>query len=190
MRTRYIFLLLVIYSLLSCSMATATEQHNNRSKPALLASLPDNPCELISPAQVSAISGLEVNSVKRVPSIAKIDSAQIENREPGPGTICVYVTRSEFGDIMIAVTPRTERSAAKYWEARAKYFETFPGSAEDVADLGMDAWLSGGTGLSVLVRGDEYFGLLTQMYQPRSRELLVKIAHGVLANSSRARRGW
>jgi hypothetical protein len=178
MRPRYIFLLLVVYSLLSCSVANA--QDNNRSKPARLASLPDNPCELISPAQLSAISGLKVTSVKRVPGIAKIDSAQSENREPGPGTICVYVTRSEFGDIMIAVPPRTDRSAAKYWEFRAKYFQTFPGSAQDVADLGMDAWLSGGTSLSVLVRGDEYFSLSTQMYQPRSHELLVNIARVVL----------
>jgi hypothetical protein len=178
MRSRYIFLLLVIYSLLSFSVATA--QHNNRSKPARLASLRDNPCELISPAQLSAISGLKVTSVRRVPSIAKIDSAPSENREPVPRTICVYVTPSEFGDIMIAVTPRTERNAAKYWESRAKYFETFPGSARDVAGLGMDAWLAGGTSLSVLVRGDEYFSLSTQMYQPRSHELVVSIAHVVL----------
>jgi len=129
---------------------------------------------------MSAISGLEVTSVKRVPGIQKIISAQSENREPGPGTICVYVTRSHFGAIMIAVLPRTERSAAKYWDARAKYFETFPGSAQDVADVGMDAWLSGGTSLTVLVRGDEYFSLSTQMYQPRSQDLLVSIAHVVL----------
>lgn len=172
MRTRYLVLLPVIFSLLSCSVATAQSKH--RSKPARLASLPDNPCELISPAQLSAISGLKVTSVKRVPGIAKINSPPSENRELG------YVTRSEFGDIMIAVTPRTERSAAKYWESRAKYFETFPGSARDVADLGMDAWLSGGTSLSVLVRGDDYFGLSTQRYQPRSHELLVSIAHVVL----------
>lgn len=178
MRTRCIFLLLVIYSLLSCPVATA--QANNRSKPARLASLPENPCELISPAQLSAISGLKVTSVKRVPGIAKIDSAQSENRKPGAGTICVYVTSSEFGDIMIAVAPRTDRSAAKYWKSRAEYFESFPGSALDVAKLGMDAWLSGGTGLNVLVRGDEYFSLSTQIYQPRSQELLVSIAQVVL----------
>lgn len=176
MRSRYIFLLLVIYSLLSCSVATA--QHNKRSQPARLASLPDNPCELISAARVSAISGLKVTSVKRVPD--KIAMAQREYRDPGPGNICVYATRSEFGDIMIVVTPRAERSAAKYWKSRAEDFKTFPGSARDVADLGMDAWLSGGKTLSVLVRGDEYFGLMTQMYQPRSHDLLVRIAHAVL----------
>jgi hypothetical protein len=179
MRTRYIFLLLVLNSLLTCSVVTG--QDHQRSKPVRLASLPENPCELISPAQVSAVSGLEVTSVKRVPSLEKIISAQSENREPGPGTICVYVTRSPFGDIMIGVTPRTERSAARYWESRAEYFETFPGSARDVADLGMDAWIAGSTSLTVLVRGDEYFGLSTQMYQPRSEALLVSIARVVLA---------
>jgi hypothetical protein len=166
----------------------ATGQYSNASKPVQVSSLPDNPCEVLNPAQVSAITGFAVTSAKRVPSIEKIVAAQSENREPSPGTICSYETRSAFGAIMIAVPARTGRSAAKYWETRAKYFETFSRSAQAVADLGMDAWLSGGTSLHVLVRGDDYFTLSTQMYQPRSRDLLVKIAKVMLANSSRPRR--
>ena len=178
MKTLYIFLLLVIFPLLSCS--TAPERDDNASKPLQLPSLPDNPCEVLNPAQVSAITGLDVTSVNRVPSLEKAVHAQRENREPGPGTICLYETRSDFGAIMIAVPTRADRSAAEYWETRAKYFETFPGAAQSVAGLGMDAWLSGGTTLHVLAHGDEYFTLSTQMHQPRSREILVNIAQVML----------
>lgn len=178
MKIYHISLLLVIIAFSSCSMAT--EQNNIASRPAQLASLPDNPCEVLSPDQVSAISGLEVTLVNRVPSLTKVVDAERENREPGPGTICNYGTRSDFGAILIAVPARADRRAAKYWEARAKYFETFPGAAQPVAGLGMDAWLSGGTSLHVLVKGDEYFTVSTQMHQPRSREVLVNIAQVVL----------
>lgn len=174
MKIHSIFLLLVIFAFSSCSRAT--EQDENALKPPQPGSLPDNPCAVLNPTQVSAITGLEVTSANRVPSLAKVVDAQRENREPGAGTICNYGTRRDFGAILIAVPARADRRAAKYWEARAKYFETFPGAAEAVADLGMDAWFSGGTSLHVLVRGDEYFTVSLQMPQPRSRELLVNIA--------------
>ena len=182
MKALYIFLLLVLFSLLSCSKATqkATQQDYNASRLTQLASLPDNPCEVLNPAQVSAITGLEVVSANRVPSLDKVVNAQRENREPGPGTICLYETRSDFGAILIAVPARADRSASEYWKTRAKYFETFPGAAQPVPGLGVDAWLSGGTALHVLARGDESFTLSTQMAQPRSREVLVTIAQGVL----------
>jgi hypothetical protein len=178
MKNHYILLLFVTFASLSFSIAA--RQNNNTSKPARLASLPDNPCELLNPVQVSAVTDLQVTSAKRVPSIAKIVAAQRENREPDPGTICSYETLSDFGAIMIAVPTRADRRAAEYWKTRAKYFETYPGSAQFVAGLGIDAWLAGGATLHVLVREDEYFALSTQMYQPRSRELLVNIARVVL----------
>jgi hypothetical protein len=178
MKTRYIPLLLAVFALLSCSRAT--EQDGNASKPVRLASLPDDPCQVLNPAEVSAITGLEIVSARRVPSIEKVVHAQRENREPGPGAICNYETRSDFGAILIFVPARTDRRAADYWDTRAKYFETFPGAAQPLTGLGTDAWLSGGSTLHVLVRGDEYFTLSTQMSQPRSRELLANIAKVVL----------
>ena len=177
MKTLCIFLLLVIFPLLSCSKAT--QQDGNAAKPAQPASLPDNPCEVLNPAQVSAITGVEVASANRVPSLDKVVQAQRENREPGPGTICLYETRSDFGAILLAVPARADRSAAEYWKTRAKYFETFPGAVQSVAGIGTDAWLSGGTALHVLVRGDEHFTLSTQMHQPGSRDLLAQIARVV-----------
>jgi hypothetical protein len=85
MKTQYIFLLFVIFASFSCSRAT--EQDSKASKPVQVFSLPDNPCEVLNSAQVSAITGLEVISAKRVPSIEKIVNAQSKNREPSPGTI-------------------------------------------------------------------------------------------------------
>lgn len=178
MKTYYILLLLAIFPMLSCSVAT--ERDNNGPKPVQSSSLPDDPCEVLNSAQMSAITGLEVTSVNRAPSLAKVVLAQRENREPGPGAICIYETRSEFGAILVAVPARADRRAAEYWEARAKYFETFPGAAQPVEGLGMDAWLSGGAALHVLARGDEHFTVSTQMHHPRSRELLVNVAKVVL----------
>src|SRR5262245_47324145 len=174
MKNHYILLLLATFALLSGSIATG--QDNNTSKPARLGSLPDNPCELLTQAQVSAITGLEVTSVRRLRGIF----AGHEARDPDAGRICSYQTRSEFGAITIAIEARADRRTAVYWEKRAKYFETFPGTAKGVADLGMDAWVAEGNNLHVLVREDEYFALGTQMRQPRSRDLLVNIARVAL----------
>lgn len=84
--------------------------------PNQTSSLADNPCAVLNPEQVSAITGLEVTTAKRLPSIDKIVRAQNENREPDPGTIWSYETRSNFGSIMIVVPVRKERSAAEYWK--------------------------------------------------------------------------
>jgi hypothetical protein len=174
MKKRYILLLLATFALLSGSIAAG--QDGNTSKPERLGSLPDNPCELLTQAQVSAITGLEVTSVQRERGIVD----EHEARDPDPGRICSYQTQSEFGAITIVVPALAERRSSVYWEKQAKYFKTFPGSAKGVADLGMDAWVAGGNSLLVLVREDEYFALATQMWQPQSRDLLVKIARVAL----------
>ena len=178
MKHHYTFLLLVTFTLLSYSGAIG--QDNNTSKPARQTSLPEDPCGLLNQTRLSAITGLEVTAARRVPSIAKIVQAQDENREPDPGTICSYETRSDFGAILIVIPTKADRRAAAYWENRESYFKTYPGSAQPVAGLGMDAWLSGGSSLHVLVREGEQFALTTQMYKPESRELLVKIARAIL----------
>jgi len=182
MKSLHITLILISLFLSSCSRSALRE--TNASEPAKLAhltSLPDNPCEILSAAQMSAASGLQITSAERAPSLEKIVDAQRDHRDPGPGTICVYETRSDFGAILLSVPAAANRSAAEYWKSRTKYLETFPGSARLVPGLGQDSWLSGGTALHVLTRGDESFTISTQMYQPGSRDLLVKIALVVLA---------
>jgi len=171
-------ILLVTFALISFPIATG--QDNSTPKQARLASLPDNPCEVLSVEQVAAAIGLEVTSAKRSPSIKESVRTERENQEPEPGSICSYETLSDFGAIVIYVPIRADRRAAEYWKTRAKYFEAFPGSAQFVPDLGTDAWLAAGKTLHVLIREDEYFSVSTQMYQPGSRELLVKIARVML----------
>ena len=145
-----------------------------------LASLSDNPCAVLSVEQVATATGTRVTASRRVPSILKVVEAQRERREPAPGTICVYSTRSEFGELTIYLPPLSERHSANYWEAREKYFRTFPGSARPIPNLGIDAWLAGGASLHVLARGDEYFVVSTQLYQQRSGQELIALSRAVL----------
>jgi hypothetical protein len=147
---------------------------------AQVVGLPDNPCEVLTRAEMSTITGLDVTAVRREPSIAKMVRAQREHRKAGPGALCSYETRSGFGAITISVPPRAERTSASYWAVRKRYFDTYRGSARVIPGLGLDAWLAGGADLHVLVRQDEYFMLATQTYQRQSRELLVKIATAIL----------
>lgn len=148
-----------------------------------LETLPENPCNLLSADELSAVTGLEVTSVQRTPGVGEIVRARRENREPDPGTLCIYETNSDFGAIHVHVRPPAERRASDYWAGRSKYFETFPDSAEPVESLGIDAWLAGKVSLTVLVHENEneYFTLRTQLYQPGSRELLIQIARHILS---------
>jgi hypothetical protein len=124
--------------------------------------LPDNPCEVLTRPEMSTITGLDVTAVRREPSIAKIVQAQRDNRKAGPGAICSYETRSEFGAITISVPTRAERTNVSYWADRSRYFETFRGAAQFIPGLGMDAWLAGGADLHVLVSKTS-----TSCFQPR-----------------------
>jgi hypothetical protein len=149
-------------------------------EPAAAQRLPDNPCDVVTAAELSSITNLEVIESRRVPSIAKIVAAQREGRESAPGTICSFETDSPLGAILISVPPPSERRGKVYWDKRSRYFKSFRGSAQEIPGLGLDAWSSGGTSLSVLVSDDEYLMLSTQMYQPRSVQLLVDIARAIL----------
>ena len=99
-----------------------------------------------------------------MPSIGKVVRAQLEDREPEPGTICSFETKSPFDAISIVVPARSDRRSELYWEARSKYFETYPGAAQPIVGLGMDAWLAGGAGLRVLTGGNDHLMLSTKMY--------------------------
>jgi len=147
--------------------------------PTASRSLPDNPCDVLTAAELSDITGLTVTSVRRVPSIQEVVSAERRGRKPEPGTICSFETNSQFGALSIVVPHRSERRSELYWEARSKYFETYPGSAEHIPGLAMDAWLAGGASLSVLVRDNEYLMLSTQTYHRQSRDVLVEVAQAI-----------
>jgi hypothetical protein len=176
----------VVFILLGPPGLSASVGDQGTQTPFASRSLPDNPCDLLTAAGLADVTGLEVTSIHRVASIHKVVSAQLQGREPEPGMICSFETNSHFGAISIAVPPRSERRSELYWEARSKYFETFPGSAQHIEGLGIDAWLAGGAGLRVLVRENEYLMLSTQRYQRQSRELLVDIARAILRRQSAA----
>jgi hypothetical protein len=153
----------------------------SRAQPATeRISLPDNPCDVLPRTALESAASLIVSDVRRAPSISKIVEAQRDNAEAGPGTICVFETTSVFGEVSIAVPLKANRRAVTYWEARNRYFQTFPGSARVISALGEDAWLAGGATLTVLVRDDEYLTISVQYYQPQARELLIAIARRIL----------
>ena len=150
------------------------------SASAQVYSLPENPCDLLTPQQISAATGLVVIGMWRVPGIEEIIRARDEGRNPDSGDICSYRTGSEFGAISIGIPPQAEQNAAHYLEVRDRYFRTFHGSAQLIPGLGKDAWLAGGTSLSLLIRDDVQLVITTQMYQPRSREIVINVAREIL----------
>ena len=149
--------------------------------------LPQNPCDLLTPQQVSVATGLVVIEMRRVPGIQEIMAARKQGLDPGPGNICSYHTGSEFGEINIAIPPQAEQNVDHYLETRDRYFRTFHGSAQAISGLGKDAWISGGTSLHLLVRDDVYIVITTQMYQRRSREIAINVAREILKQFSATR---
>ena len=143
--------------------------------------LPENPCDLIAPADLAVVGQLVVVPGRRVPGKLESVAPRDPQRNPPAGSICVFGSGPEFGEIMVAVAPRAERRAAKYWEARESYFRAFTRSGRPIPGVGQDAWLGGGTSLHVLIRDDEYFTVTTQYYQPESGELLTKIAKFIVS---------
>ena len=142
--------------------------------------LPDNPCDVLTARQMAAASGLEITGVRRKPSVTKLVEAQREGRDPEPGTLCIYDTASTFGELMIAVPRRAERTSAHYYQNRDRYIATYGRSGQPVAGVGQDAWLAGRTRLTVLLRQDESFVVQTQMYSPRSPDVVVAVAREIV----------
>src|SRR5215211_7582633 len=112
-----------------------------------IASLPENPCELLTRGDVSVATGLRVRRARKVPDIEEIVAAGREGRAANTSTICSYDTGGELVAITITVPPLSDRNAASYQSARDAYFRQYPGRAKRVAGIGEDAWLAGGTAL-------------------------------------------
>ena len=166
-------------ALLVGAAASAQDAKTGPYEPRFSA-LPDNPCELLSVSQLAEVTGLPVLAARQVPSIAKLVEAQRENRDPDPGTICSYETGTPVGAISIHVPKRQDRTTVQYWDDRAYYFETFPGSAEPLAGVGADAWISGGASIHALVSENEHFTVSVQHYHPDADELLIRVAQRIL----------
>ncbi len=144
-----------------------------------VASLPENPCELLTARQVSAAGGQPVTHAHRVPDIGEIIRAEKEGRTARANNICSYDTPNEFGGITIIVPPVSEQNLAAYRKAREDYFREFHG--EEIDGLGEDAWLAGGTTLHVLAGKNAQFIVATPTARDGSRDIVIAVAKAVLA---------
>ncbi len=144
-----------------------------------LAVLPDNPCELLTRAQVAVATGLDITAMARVPDIHQVVDARRAGREPEPGTICSYNTRGEFGGLTIVVPIPADRTAASYQQARERAFTPHT-MAQVISGIGADAW-SSGQSVHVLTRQGEYFMVVCQKCGGRSApDQLVALARAVM----------
>ena len=88
-----------------------------------LTALPDDPCALLTLAEMATVARLDVISMTRAPSIEQAVVADREHRAPDAGEICVYETRSAFGEINVSVPRRAKRTAEAYWSDRSRSFQ-------------------------------------------------------------------
>lgn len=144
-----------------------------------VASLPENPCELLTAREVSAAGGQHVSNAHRVPDIGEIIRAEREGRTARANNICAYDTMNEIGGVTIIVPPVSEQSSAAYHKAREDYFRQFSGAKID--GLGEDAWLAGGTTLHVLAGKNAQFIVATRTARDGSRDIVIGVAKAVLA---------
>jgi len=150
-------------------LATASVQVPQKARPV-------DPCSVLTVAEVAAAAGIEVIRARK-PDSSEIIPVQGENQKARPGNLCVYETRSEFGEIIIGLP---DQDAAHFRRDRDVYFATFPASVHPISNLGQDAWISGGVVLRLLIRDDFQVSLSTQYYQRTSQDLLIRIAKAVL----------
>jgi len=147
--------------------------------PRKMASLPENPCELLTAREVSAASGQHVSNAHRVPDIGEIIRAEKEGRTARANNICAYDTMNEIGGITIIVPPVSEQSSAAYRRARQDYFRQ--SSGENIDGVGQDAWLAGGTTLHVLAGETAQFIVATRIARDGSRDIVIAVAKAVLS---------
>jgi hypothetical protein len=144
--------------------------------------LPDNPCDIVSLEQVAEATGLMVTAFNRVAGILETTTAERESRPPPPGRLCVFETRSDFGQLMLYLP--AEHTNLVFRAQRAKYFASYPGSARPISGVGEEAWLAGGASLHVFAAPDFYFVVSVQMYQPEAADLLVRLARAIINRRS------
>lgn len=145
-----------------------------------IASLPENPCVLLTRGEVSVATGLRVRQARRVPDIEELINSGREGRPARTSTICSYDTPTDIVAITLIVPPVSDRSAAAYRSAREAYFRQYPGSARDVSGIGEDAWLAAGNTLHVLAGDNAYFVVATRMARPNSPDVVAAVARAVV----------
>lgn len=180
--SRFLVVLLAVVGAARCSSGRGAAEPLGTApevvRPAV-ASLPENPCELLTAEQLSAAIGQRVTRAHRVPDIGELIRAEKEGRNARANTICSYDTPSEFGSITIIVPPVGDQSSAAYRKAREDYFRQFHG--ESIDGLGEDAWIAAGTTLHVLAGKTAQFIVATRTVRDGSRDIVIAVAKAVLA---------
>ena len=175
--------LAVLWAIAVAAHPPTTHQVVSAMAPQASRAVPDNPCDVLTVAQVGAASGVTVLTARRVPSITEEVRANQTGAAPPAGSVCTYETTSDFGAISVAVVRGSEATPAKYREARDWYFQSFPGSAWNEPGLGLDAWGKAFTYLHVLVRDDLQVVVTIQTFPAGTRgspELLVAVARAAV----------
>ncbi len=167
--------------------AACSSHHTNvESTPAparaTITSLPENACELLSPAQISAAIGKGVTRGRRVPDIGEILRADNESRVPRERAICSYDTPSDFGSIVIIVPSVSQQNPAAFQRIRDEYSRR--GHPQQIEGLGEDAWLESGGALHVLAGKNAQFIVATRTPRETPRETLIAVARAVLNSRS------
>lgn len=154
---------------------------------ATITHLPENACELLSPAQLSAAIGRGVTRGRRVPDVGEIVRADNESRAPRERAICSYDTLNEFGSIVIIVPSVSQQNEAAFQRARDEYSRR--SHAEKIEGLGEDAWIESGGALHVLAGKNAQFIVATRTPKESSRETLIAVAMAVLNGRSQVPAG-
>lgn len=176
-------------ALLVLCAACSSHQTNVESAPAptpartTIDHLPENACELLSPAQLSAATGRGVTRGRRVPDIGEILSADNESRVPRERAICSYDTVNEFGSVIIIVPSVSQQNVAAFQRARDEYSQR--SRAEQIEGLGEDAWIESGGAVHVLAGKNAQFIVATRTPGKTSRETLIAVAKAVVARLGR-----
>ncbi|MFN2601602.1 MAG: hypothetical protein ABR582_02470 [Gemmatimonadaceae bacterium] len=146
---------------------------------ATITSLPENACQLLSAAQLSAAIGKGVTRGRRVPDIGEILRADNEGRVPRERAVCSYDTVNEFGSIVIIVPSVSQQNPAAFQRARDEYSQR--SHAEQIEGLGEDAWVESGGAVHVLAGKNAQFIVATRTPREMSREMLIATARAVVA---------
>lgn len=175
-------LALVIGACSSGRSATKTTAAPVRVAERRISTIPDDPCELLTPADVSKAAGISIESARRVPDIGEIVRAHRENRRAVVGNLCNYDSTAPVGDIVVAVPDISSQSIAAFRKERDEYAKN--SRAEPVEGVGYEAWLAGGNALHVLAAKNLQFVVSTRNSQPNSRDTVVGVAKLILARIS------
>ncbi|HUQ18459.1 MAG TPA: hypothetical protein VM099_02505 [Gemmatimonadaceae bacterium] len=173
---------LVIAACSSGRAPTKTAAAPARAVERRLSTIPDDPCELLTSADVSKAAGISIQSARRVPDIGEIVRAQRENRVARAGNLCNYDSTASIGDIVVAVPDISAQSIAAFRKEREEYSKNF--RAESIVGVGYEAWLAGGNTLHVLAARNLQFVVATRYWQPDSRDAVVRVAKLILSRIS------